>query len=90
MALQGIEKGIELLDGVGVVTLELPHAGIRQALAEDVDEAAVDRRRVVLFRNKDGRRDPCQVIDRALRVIQERAQPRQRGPVLDPPTPVGV
>ncbi len=28
MALQGCEKGVELLDVVGVVSIELPHASV--------------------------------------------------------------
>lgn len=38
--LEGLEKGVDLLDVVGVVASELPHARVRQALAEDVNEAA--------------------------------------------------
>jgi hypothetical protein len=40
---QSVQECVELLDVMGVVALELPHAGVRQALAEDVDDAAVDR-----------------------------------------------
>ncbi|MCA1570232.1 MAG: hypothetical protein LC798_07915, partial [Chloroflexi bacterium] len=64
MGLEGLEKRVEALDMVGVVACELFDAGVGQALAQDVNEAAIDQRRIRPFGHEGRQRNPSEVVDR--------------------------